>query len=348
MKKQVRGRRSLIASVVASAIASTAAGPGMVWAQESGATLQGKTDANAEVTAKNVETGLTRRTKAGSDGAYTIVGLPAGTYSVDAGPGTEQTVTLSVATTELLDLNKLQTVTVSGTRLVETHTSEIGQIVSLHDIETVPQLTRNFLEFADTVPGIVFNVDKSGKPTIRGGAQGDDSVNVYIDGVGQKGYVRSGLSGQTDNTQGNPFPQLAIGEYKVITSNYKAEYDQISSAAVTAETKSGTNHFEGEVFGLYTSDHFRAETAGELGTNPNIKTPSKDKEFGAAFGGPIIQDVMHFFVTVEGKRYETPVTVTTGSTPAAIAAQLPAAALAQLGPASLNFNENLYFGKLDW
>ena len=348
MKKQVKGRRSLIASFVASALASAAAAPSVTWAQEAGATLQGRADANAEVTAKNVDTGLTRKTKTDSDGSYTIVGLPAGTYQVDAGPGTEQTVTLSVASTEVLDLGKLQTVTVSGTRLVETKTSEIGQIVSLHEIETVPQLTRNFLEFADTVPGIVFDVDSKGKPTIRGGAQNDDSVNVYIDGVGQKGYVRSGLSGQTDNTQGNPFPQLAIGEYKVITSNYKAEYDQISSAAITAETKSGTNHFEGEVFGLYTNDHFRAETPGELATTPNIKTPSKDKEFGGAFGGPIIQDVMHFFVTVEGKRYETPVTVTTGSTPAAIAAQLPAAALAQLGPAQLNFTENLYFGKLDW
>src|SRR5207302_7895310 len=88
MKKQFKGRRSLIASFVASTLASAAAGPGMVWAQESGATLQGKTDANAEVTAKNVETGLTRKTKAGSDGAYALVGLPAGTYKVDAGPGT--------------------------------------------------------------------------------------------------------------------------------------------------------------------------------------------------------------------------------------------------------------------
>src|SRR5207237_10596673 len=171
MKKQVRSRRSLIASFVASAIASTAAGPGMVWAQESGATLQGKTDANAEVTAKNVDTGLTRKTQAGSDGTYTIVGLPAGTYNVDAGPGTEQTVTLSVASTEILDLGKLQTVTVSGTRLVETRTSEIGQIISLHDIETVPQLTRNFLEFADTVPGVVFSVDQNHHTPIRSGPQ---------------------------------------------------------------------------------------------------------------------------------------------------------------------------------
>src|SRR5213080_1313713 len=349
MKKQVRGRRSLIASFVASAIASTAAGPGMVWAQESGATLQGKTDANAEVTAKNVDTGLTRRTKAGSDGAYTIVGLPAGTYNVDAGPGTEQTVTLSVASTEILDLGKLQTVTVSGTRLVETKTSEIGQIISLHDIETVPQLTRNFLEFADTVPGVVFSVDQNHHTSIRGGAQNDNSVNVYIDGVGQKGYVRSGLAGQSDQTQGNPFPQLAIGEYKVITSNYKAEYDQISSAAVTAETKSGTNRFEGEVFGTYTGQNFRAETPSELASNPNIKTPSKDKEFGFAFSGPIIQNALHFFVTYEAKRFTTPIAITPGNAaPANIVAQLPPSALAELGPASKSFDENLYFGKMDW
>jgi outer membrane receptor protein involved in Fe transport len=350
MKKQANGGRSLIASFVASALASAACVPSLTWAQESGATLEGKAEADSEITAKNVDTGLTRHTKAGSDGAYAIVGLPAGTYKVDAGPGTEQTVTLSVASTASLDLGKLQTVTVSGTRLVETKTSELGYIVSQQQIETVPQLSRNFLEFADTVPGLVFNLDHSGKTTLRGGAQGDDSINVYIDGVGQKGYVRSGLSGQTDNTQGNPFPQLAIAEYKVITSNYKAEYDQISSAAVTAETRSGTNHFEGQVFGTYTSDHFRAETPGELNSKPiNVKTPSKDKEFGLAFGGPIIPDVMHFFVTYEGKRYNTPVTVNIGGTvPANVIAQMPASALAQLGPASIAFNENLYFGKLDW
>src|SRR5256884_793690 len=50
--------------------------------------------------------------------------------------------------------------------------------------------------------------------------------NVYVDGVGQKNYVKEGgVSGQF-NSQGNPFPQLAIAEYKVITSNYKAEYDR--------------------------------------------------------------------------------------------------------------------------
>ena len=350
MKKQLHGgNRSLIASFVASALALAAGAPRVTWAQESGATLQGKAEADSEVTAKNVDTGLTRHTKAGSDGTYTIVGLPAGTYNVDAGPGTQQTVTLNVATTDVLDLEKIATVTVSGTaqRLAEVRTSEIGTIVSQQQIETVPQLTRNFLEFADTVPGMQFKVDAAGNTSLQGGAQNASSVNVYIDGVGQKNYVKEGgVSGQFF-TQGNPFPQLAIGEYKVITSNYKAEYDQISSAAVTAETKSGTNKFAGQVFGTYTGTNFRAETPSEL--NVNRKIPSKDKEFGFAFGGPIIQNVMHFFVTYEGKRYTTPIAITPGSlAPPNIVAQLPPSARAEIGPADKSFDENLYFGKLDW
>src|SRR2546430_1258894 len=316
MKKPLHGgNRSLIASFVASALASAAGAPSVTWAQEAGATLEGKAEADSEVTAKNVDTGLTRHTKAGSDGTYAIVGLPAGTYNVDAGPGTQQTVTLSVASTETLNLEKVETVTVSGTaqRLAEVKTSEIGFIVSQQQIETVPQLTRNFLEFADTVPGMEFKVDSSGNTSLRGGAQNTSSVNVYIDGVGQKNYVKEGgVSGQFF-TQGNPFPQLAIGEYKVITSNYKAEYDQISSAAVTAETKSGTNKFAGQVFGTYTGTNFRAETPSELASNPNIKTPSKDKEFGFAFGGPIIQNSLHFFVPYEPKRFTTPIAITPGN-----------------------------------
>ena len=151
----------------------------------------------------------------------------------------------------------------TGRRLNEVRTSEVGATVSQHQIETVPQMTRNFLEFADTVPGVVFAVDGKGTTSISGGAQNKNGVNLYIDGVGQKGYVRSGVSGQAGDTQGNPFPQLAIGEYKVITSNYKAEYDQISSAAITASRRSGTNEFDGEAFGTYTADNLRARTPAE-------------------------------------------------------------------------------------
>jgi len=337
--------KTLIAAAVAAALAAPTAG----WTQSADATLRGQAAAGAEVTAKNNATGAVRRAKASADGTYVLVGLPPGTYTVSAGAGTEQVVTLSVASTSTLNFagGEIEEVVVKGERLKEVRTSEVGTVVSLQQIETVPQITRNFLEFADTVPGVIFSVDAKGKTSIRGGAQNDNAVNVYIDGVGQKGYVRSGLSGQTDNSQGNPFPQLAIGEYKVITSNYKAEFDQVSSAAITAETRSGTNEFEGDAFFTYTDDGMRSKTPAEEAAGR--KTKSETKEYGIAIGGPIIRDALHFFVTYEAKRYTTPVTVTpTGGAPQSIINQMPQEALDQLGPATLPFDEDLFFGKLDW
>ena len=327
--------------------------PATGWTQTALAGLRGSAPANTEVVVRNVATGLTRRTTSGADGIYSLVGLPPGTYAVKAGEGPEITTTLSVASTSTLDLGQtpevggsIATVTVSGTRLPEVRTSEVATTISQMQIETVPQITRNFLEFADTVPGLAFSVDSGGNTTLRGGAQSISSINVFVDGVGQKNYVRKGGVGGQFFSQGNPFPQLAIGEYKVITSNYKAEYDQISSAAVTAETRSGTNRFEGEVVGSYTSDNFRARTPAEL--HSGRKVDSKDKEFGISFGGPIIQDVLHFFVTYEGKRFNTPIAVTSGAGGADVASLLPADIAAQLGPAALPFDEDLYFGKIDW
>jgi outer membrane receptor for ferrienterochelin and colicin len=344
-------------SILGAAIAAVLAAPTVTLAQSADATLRGKAAADTDVTAKNVATGTTRRAHSGPDGSYTLAGLPPGTYRVEAGAGTAQVVTLSVASTVFLDLTTgdatatvegpMQEITVQGRRLNEVRTSEVGTTISLQQIENTPQMTRNFLEFADTVPGVAFEVDPNGRTSIRGGAQNTNGVNLYIDGVGQKGYVRSGVSGQAGDTQGNPFPQLAIGEYKVITSNYKAEYDQISSAAITAVTRSGTNQFEAQAFGTFTHDNWRARTPGEKAAG--VKTPSESQEYGFSFGGPIIQDSLHFFLTYEAKRIETPKTVTPGgNAPANIVAQLPANATEQLGAATIGFDEDLIFGKLSW
>ena len=158
-KNQRRINRSLLTVALASCLMITAPA---VLAQSSNATVRGKAPTGTSVTATNTATGLTRRVNVGADGNYALVGLPPGTYRVDAGPGTERTVTLAVATSVTVNLaagaapaptgdaTTLDTVTVSAPPLQEVKTSEVGTNVSLKQINTVPQLTRNFLEFADT------------------------------------------------------------------------------------------------------------------------------------------------------------------------------------------------------
>ncbi len=116
---------------------------------------------------------------------------------------------------------------------------EVGANVSHREIDQLPQNNRNFLAFAEIAPGVVVRDHPNGQSRIQGGAQDSRTVNVFIDGVGQKDYVlKNGITGQ-DSSQGNPFPQLAVGEYRVISSNYKAEFDQVSSVAITAAHKIG-------------------------------------------------------------------------------------------------------------
>src|ERR1700733_8409867 len=104
MKKRLSYKNTLLAAVIAATFAIVTGMPSVSWAQSAEATLRGKAAANADVVARNVATGVTRRTKAADDGSYTLPGLQPGTYKVDAGPGTETTVTVALASTATVDL----------------------------------------------------------------------------------------------------------------------------------------------------------------------------------------------------------------------------------------------------
>src|SRR5207245_2781603 len=118
----------------------------------------------------------------------------------------------------------------------------------------------NFLDLAALAPGVIVSEDRvnlaANNTTPRNftaGAQGPGEVNVFIDVASLKNDLTggegagSGIAGQ-DNSRGNPFPRNAIQEYRVITQNFKAEYQRASSAIITATTKSGGNTWSGDVF----------------------------------------------------------------------------------------------------
>ena len=358
--------RKLLSCALASCLVLGAA---PVFAQSTAATIRGQVTvdsapaAQAQVTATNLATGLTRTVQV-SNGGYSVGGLPPGAYRIDVtadGQTSSQNVTVQVGQTATLNLGVGGTpATADGGKattldavqvkappvLVETRTSENATYISNVQIQNLPRATRNFLELADTVPNVQFTREANGTTKVRSGATSAEGTNVYIDGVSQKNYVLTGgVSGQ-DSSRGNPFPQSAIGEYKVITSNYKAEFDQVSGAAIVASSKSGTNDFHGSFFWDTSNDGWREESP--LEKTAGVRDDFEETQYGATFSGPILKDKAHFFIAYEAKEYTTPNVVIPGSIYSDRVDQLPAQLQPLVVTSSTPFKEDLYFGKIDW
>lgn len=351
-----RPQRTVLAAAVASCLMM---GAPNVEAQSANSNLRGLVSsdtgpaANTEVVATNAATGVVSKTQTDDNGRYVLIGLPPGTYVVKAGDASN-VVTLSVASNAVLNLEpgaqaQMEEITVYGSQMaaVDVMTSEVGSTISPREIAELPQATRNFLEFADTVPGMAFTTDAQGATSLRSGATSKDRSNLFIDGVGQKSYVQAGGIAGQNFTRGNPFPQLAIGEYKVITSNYKAEYGQTAGALVTAVTRSGTNDFQADAYYRYTDDGLRSKRPDEE-LPGSQKVTSKTEEYGFAVGGPIIQDKLHYFLAYEYKDLVTPRSVLPDVNATDYVQYLPSDVQSQFGPHDVPFTEDLYFGKLSW
>lgn len=345
------------------AIAIGAAAPAQAQVTSS---LRGKVTAEggvSQVTIVNVDTGFTRTSTPTADGGYQFASLPPGNYRLEvttpSGVRRTDEFRLAVAQNAVFDFDLAtpdvstpagDEIIVTGNRIRSMQGGEVGTTITPRLIQQLPQNNRNFLAFADLAPGVQFITNGSDQSRLQGGAQNSSSVNIFIDGVGQKDYVlKNGITGQ-DSTQGNPFPQSAIGEYRVISSNYKAEFDQVSSVAITAVTKSGTNKFEGSGFVDFTNQDLRDARPVEFmpadATGEKVRT--KDLQFGGTLGGPIIKDLLHFFVAYEGKRRITPRDVSIPATLGTAAPLIPADLAANYGAYNEEFNENLYFGKINF
>lgn len=324
------------------------------YAQTTTASIRGQVTANAtptanaEIVATNLANGAVRRTTADANGRYVLVGLQPATYRIDVLVGgqavSSQTVTAQVGQAATLDIPTggagtavtLGTVTVIGTQLIETKTSEVATNVTERQIEALPQNSRNFLNFAALAPGITVNNSDTAK-SISAAGQPSNQTNVFIDGANQKNNIlQGGLVGQ-DSSKGNPFSQEAIQEFRVLTQNFKAEYEQAGTAVITAVTKSGGNEFHGSLYGYYQDksmvgqDYF-AKQRGD------VKPDYDRKQYGATLGGPIIQDKLHFFLSYEVNDESGNSTVNISNPD-----------FAQYnGTFSRPFKETVWFGKLSW
>ena len=352
MQQRPRFRPGLLAAAVALALA------GAAQAQVSTSTVKGQVSgaasaAGVAVTAVNKDTGATYKTVTRADGSYALVGLAPGVYEIRAAGGSKgETVTLTVGETAALDLSlgAGQTITITGTAQRQgVRDSQVGTVVQRRLIETMPQVTRNFLSSADLAPGVEFITDNSGNTRLQGGSQNNDHVGVFIDGVNQKNNIlRHGVSGQ-DSSRGNPFPQSAIAEYRVISSNYKAEFDQVSSTAITAITRSGTNTLHGDAYIDRTGTSWRQKTVFEKENEAaGVPLPgSKKMEYGFALGGPIKTDTLHFFLAYDGKKIDDSRQFVPQNTDLLPNAGLVPGLKAKAGSTVDGLTESLLFGRLD-
>src|SRR5436309_3044479 len=332
----------------------------------SGAPLEG-----ARVIAVNVQTAAQREVVTQASGFYAVLGLVPAEYDVTARHigMAPQKVHVRVLIGEVFPLDfrlaasaiQVEAVTVAVASGVETRTSEVATNVTRHQVENLPLSDRNFLGLVALAPGttVLNNGLNNTFKTFAGGALPADNVNVFIDGASFKNDLTAGGVAGQDASRGNPFPLNAIQELRVITENYKAEYQKASSAIITATTKSGGNRWEGSAFfygqgkGLIATDSLPCSRATP--SSPCVPAPKPEYtryQAGASVGGPLIRDRLFFFGSYEGNYQNSASTVSFNADTAAPPGRYPALDAANLsqynGQFVSPFRSTLAFGKLSY
>ncbi len=348
---------ALAAVPVASAFAQTTTGTvrGTV-------TSGGRPVENAQVQLRNPASGVQRGAITREDGGYTLPGVTPATYEMTVRRiGSEPTtriVVVQIGATQIQNFNlseaaaQLGTVYVQAAATAETRTSEVATNVTQAQIEKLPTPSRNFLDLAALTPGITVTEDRvnGNFRTFSGGGQGASSVNLFVDGTSLKNDLTAGGIAGQDASRGNPFPRNAIQEYRVISQNFKAEYQKASSAIITATTKSGTNEWKGNALFTFQNksmiglDSFQR---ADKKNNPNFAKPDYKRTIAAlSGGGPIVKDKIHVFGSYEGNYQDRTNRVNFTNPPTGIAA-LDSVNLTQYnGTFTSPFRETLLFGKI--
>ncbi len=314
----------------------------------------------ADVAATNTQTGVVRHATTKPDGSYILVGLVPATYQlqvrrIGASPVT-RTVVVEIGAVHIVNVTiQSQAVRLAGIEVTarasapETRTSEVATVVSPQQIQQLPTPSRNFLDLAALAPGVSVTSDRVnaiGFRTFSGGASSADASNVYIDGTSFKNDLTGGGVVGQDASRGNPFPRNAIQEYRVITQNYKAEYQNASSAIITATTRSGGNAWHGNAFYSYQNKGLVALDTFQIADS--VTKPEYTRSLvGGSVGGPLIRDKLFFFGSFEGN-YQNRSNRVNFTPPTGFAA-LDTVNLANYnGNFTSPFRESLFFGKVNW
>src|ERR1700756_5163600 len=262
----------------------------------------------AAVTAKQVETGMTRTTATDGSGSYVLVELPVGHYSLEVtARGFQKYLQEGIS----LDVNETATVPVrlavgtetermqvmADAQLIQSTSSSLGTVVNEKELLDLPLDGRNFSQLGLLQTGVVpltAGLKEAGGSLRDGQAyavdgQRPESNNFLIDGANNVNSVDAGFVLRP--------PIDAISEFRILAHNANAEFGQNSGSTTNIVTRSGTNSFHGAVWVFLRND---AMAASDFLT-PSLQ-PLKQTQFGGTFGGPIVKDRSFFFGYYEGFR----------------------------------------------
>ena len=257
----------------------------------------------AEVSVKNLESGLQKTAVTDESGNFTVMALPIGPYSVSVGARGFKTWTLEK--TELivgerkrlspvLEVGQVsEQVTISSTvELMQTEKSSVEAVVQEKQIRDLPLNGRNVVQLVSLVPGMRY-LGKGGwelGSTVQGLGHRTDQTEFQLDGV-------TANSGMDETGMGIPNVDT-IAEFNVQSASFSAEHGRMPLQVLIA-TKSGTNEFHGTLWEFVRNE--KLDAFHTFAKRPGARKPKlAHNQFGGTFGGPIIRNKTHFFGSYEG------------------------------------------------
>jgi hypothetical protein len=295
------------------------------------------TIANATVKLTDEAKGFSLTANTDSEGRFVFPQVPPSTYilSVEA-PGFKklERTDLVLVANDKLTLGELvvevgatsETVTVTaGATQVQAESAERSYAIQGAAIQNIAVNGRGFTPLASLAPGVIFNTNTGSADTVQNifanGLRGSAN-NLQLDGIS---IVDTGNNGTLLNISLD-----SIAEFKVLTSNYQAEYGRAAGAQISAVTRGGARDFHGSFYVFRRHDGMNANTwinnRDSTSTNRINKPRLDQRDIGFTIGGPVYipklfnedrQKLFFFFSQEHQKRFIPPASPTRVTVPTA-------------------------------
>ena len=264
--------------------------------------------ANCTVTLRAVATNRVFSAVSTEEGLYLVSNLPPGQYQLTVETSgfakfTQSGLVLSVGQIATVDIVlkvsgvSEEVVVIASVPLVEPTRTEVSQVISTQQIQSLPISGRQFIDFALLTPGVATGRTSFQSPftepeTTRISFAGQRDLNngVTVDGAD---FLNSATSSQRATPS-----QEAVSEFRVVNNSFSAEYGRALGGIVNIVTKGGSNTVHGSAYEFFRNQ--ATDSRSDL-TLPEFNT-LRQSQFGFTLGGPVKTDRTFFFANYEGQR----------------------------------------------